>query len=730
MRAAARQRIAGGCIVNAAQSQQSPDPYHIASHSAHADADAATYTLNHADTFAVLDRWGDADGAEGGSMGIYHRDTRYLSRLQAHVNGVRPVLLTSTVADDNLTLVVDLTNEESGDLPKDALHLRKRAAIHAGCCEIAYEIGNYDVRPHAIELAVGVAADFRDIFEVRGMRRRREGPRCRREVGGEELRFEYDGLDRVRRTTVLKWSDQPQRLDRQSARFHWTLQPGERAEVTALLRFVEHGFQPAPAMRKRKPDHIAHWLGLLPKIETTCRPLQLWLRRSAADLSSLIAETPCGPYPHAGVPWYNTAFGRDGLIAALQLLWAVPELARGVLRFLAATQATQTDPAHDAEPGKIVHETRVCEMARLGEVPFGRYYGSVDSTPLFVVLAGEYLHRTGDLDLIRELLPALEAGLTWLDDYGDSNHDGFIDYAQQAGNGLANQGWKDSVDAISHKDGTLARSPIALCEVQAYVFAAWNCADFVFRALGDEARAARYRDKADDLCKRFNRVFWLDALDGYALALDGQGQPCEVLASNAGQCLWTGIVPPERAQRLARTLLDPRLFSGWGIRTLAEGEVRYNPLSYHNGSVWPHDNALIARGLARYGCMKQAVRVFDAFCDAATLLPLHRLPELYCGFGKISNLGPVPYPVACSPQAWAVGSIYMLLSALLGMDIDARRRTLLFRSAKLPCEVQGLRISNWRVGGGVCDLEFHRHGNDIALHVANKPEGWTIMTMK
>jgi glycogen debranching enzyme len=716
--------------MNAAATQRSPDPYHIASHSTHADAAASSYTLNHADTFAVLDRWGDADGSDGASMGLYHRDTRYLSRLQAHLNGVRPVLLTSTVADDNLTLVVDLTNEESGELPKDALHLRKRAAIHAGCCEIVYEIGNYDVEPHAIELAISASADFRDIFEVRGMHRHRDGPRCKREVRGDELRFDYMGLDQVHRTTVLKWSEEPQYRDNQSMRFHWHLQPGERVSVTATLHFIEHGFEPAPAMRKRKPDHIAYWHDLMPKIETTCRPLQLWLRRSAADLSSLIAETPCGPYPHAGVPWYNTAFGRDGLITALQMLWAVPELARGVLRFLAATQAKEQDPAHDAEPGKIVHETRVCEMARLGEVPFGRYYGSVDSTPLFIVLAGEYLHQTGDLELIRELLPALEAALAWIDDYGDSNRDGFVDYKQRAGNGLANQGWKDSVDAISHRDGTLAQPPIALCEVQAYVFAAWNCADFIFHALEDEARAERYRDKARDLYQRFNRAFWLDELDTYALALDGRGRPCEVLASNAGQCLWTGIVPPERAQRLARTLLDPRMFSGWGVRTLAEGEVRYNPLSYHNGSVWPHDNALIARGLSRYGCVKEAVRVFNAFSDAAALLPLHRLPELFCGFGQTSNLGPVPYPVACSPQAWAVGSLYMLLGALLGMDVDARRRTLLFRSARLPREVTYLRIGDWRVGGGVCDLEFYRHGDDIALHLAGKPEGWTVMTVR
>jgi glycogen debranching enzyme len=716
--------------MNTAETSRSADPYHIASHSTHADG--SSYTLNHADTFAVLDRWGDAGREDNDALGIYHRDTRYISRLQAQLNGVRPVLLTSTVADDNLTLVVDLTNEEAEGLPKDALHLRKRAAIYRGCCEIVYEISNYDVEAHPIELEVSVDADFRDIFEVRGMHRRHKAPHCRREGREDELRFEYTGLDHVRRITELKWSPQPDRRERDAVRFRWVLQPGERTAVTASLRFIEHGFdgQAHQARERDAPDHIAYWQALLPKIETTYRPLALWLRRSAADLSSLIAETPCGPYPHAGVPWYNTAFGRDGLITAMQLLWALPELARGVLRFLASRQAAKDDCEHDAEPGKIVHETRVCEMARLGEVPFGCYYGSVDATPLFIVLAGEYLHQTGDLELIRELLPALQAALAWIDDYGDSDRDGFVDYVSHSSQGLSNQGWKDSWDSISHKDGSLATSPIALCEVQGYVYAAWSCADFIWHSLGEKDRARHYRSKARNLKERFDEAFWLDGVDSYALALDGKRRPCGVVASNAGQCLWTGIVKQDKAPRLARTLMDARMFSGWGIRTLAEGEVRHNPLSYHNGSVWPHDNALIALGLSRYGFMNEAVRLFTAFCDAATLLPLHRLPELYCGFRETSSLGPVPYPVACSPQAWAVGSVYMLLGALLGLDIDAKRRTLVFRSSQLPGEVEWLRIGNWRVGSGKCDLEFRRHGDDIALHVTEKPLGWTVMTMK
>lgn len=711
------------------------DPYRIASDSVYADDSA--YVLNHADTFAVIDRWGDIRAGSGGSQGLYHHDTRFLSLLQVRMNGARPVLLTSTVTDDNLTMIVEATNVESPGLPKNALHLRKRIVIHAGFCDAMLEVHNHDLDAHDVELVVRADADFRDIFEVRGLQRAEAAPPRSAELRERGIDFSYDGLDGVSRATHLEFSRAPAAAAADlwgHVHFRWHLRPREGAQLAIALAFAEAGAprddaEGAP-LAQAAPGRIAYWRGRLPTIETNHRALDLWLARSAGDLCSLIADTPYGPYPYAGVPWYNTAFGRDGLITALELLWALPELAAGVLRFLAATQAVKADPVHDAEPGKIVHETRLGEMARLGEVPFGRYYGAVDGTPLFVVLAGEYLRRTSDLDLIRELWPAIEAALAWIGEYGDVDGDGFVEYASRSGDGLTNQGWKDSVDSVSHADGTLADAPIALCEVQGYVYAAWNDAAYMRRRLGDTAGAHRLRETARALKRRFNESYWDSAHGTYVLALDGAKQPCRVRSSNAGQCLWTRIAHRDKATRLVQGLFAPAMFSDWGIRTLGAGEARYNPLSYHNGSVWPHDNALIALGLARYGFAEAAERLFTAMLEAATVVSLHRMPELYCGFERIPSTAPVPYPVACAPQAWAVGTVYLLLGALLGLDVDAAHRTLAFRSPRLPPGVDWLRISRWRVDEGTCELEFRRHAEDISLNVAKKPPGWTVLTVK
>lgn len=701
--------------------------------------DDRTRVLKHGETFALFDRRGDiARFGRLGEQGIYFEGTRFLSRLELLLNDRRPMLLSSTVNEDNALLAVDLSNPDimhDGDVvvPSGTLHLFRATFLWDGCCYERLRISNHGQGPVEARLTLRFDADFVDIFEVRGARRERHGTR-RAEVRGREAHLVYEGLDGVTRRARVMADPAPTVMTPNEVTYQLRLPPQATEAILLVLAFeTGHGerqIEPYDEAFRLSSTALALARAREPQIQTSNEQFNDWLKRSAADLHMMISQTGQGSYPYAGVPWFSTPFGRDGIITALEYLWLAPALAQGVLRYLARTQADAVDPERDAEPGKILHETRRGEMAALGEIPFGRYYGGADTTPLFVLLAGAYFERTADLDTIRELWPHVERALEWMRIYGDPDGDGFLEYARRSSAGLVNQGWKDSNDSVFHADGSLAEPPIALVEIQGYGCAAYRAAALLAEALGLEERVPELRRRSERLRVAIEESFWWEEMGTYALALDGAKRPCRVLASNAGHLLFCGVPAAERALRLSSLLLGDHFYSGWGIRTVAETEARYNPISYHNGSIWPHDNALIAAGLARYGEKDAACRLLTGLFDASLFVELHRMPELFCGFPRRPGQGPTSYPVACAPQSWAAASVYLLLQSCLGLTVNASRREIQLFHPRLPPSLREVRISNFRVGEASLDLELIREGDDVGSTIARRDGPLNVIVVK
>ncbi|HEX3350683.1 MAG TPA: amylo-alpha-1,6-glucosidase [Acetobacteraceae bacterium] len=684
-------------------------------------------TLKHGDTFAMFDASGNIPPGPRVPEGVYHRDTRYLSRFDMHVGGGAPMLLSSTMRDDNATLTCDLTSPDmtsvDGEIvDRNLVHLRRTKFVFDGSCFERIAARNFGERPQRIPLEFRFAADFADLFEVRGRKRPRRGEIHPPRVGKDSVLLAYTGLDDLRRTTLLRFFPVPQALEPDRAVFVLELPPGGRCVVHLDITCDSEDIGRPPLVRfyvglrdARRALHSSS--GRAAAIATDNDVFNETVRRSVADLYMLATETAHGPYPYAGIPWFSTAFGRDALVTALMMLWMDPAMARGVLGFLAANQATAVDAVADAEPGKILHELRHGEMAELGEVPYRRYYGSVDSTPLFVMLAGAYFERTGDILAMRQLWPNILAALDWIDAFGDRDGDGFVEYFRRTSKGLANQGWKDSYDAVFHADGGTAVAPIALCEVQAYVYAARLAAAGIARALGHDIRAETLEHQAQTLRERIDEHFWSDAIGTYALALDRDKRPCLVRTSNAGHMLIAGVPSEQKARAVAAQLLGSNFCSGWGVRTLAAGEPRYNPMSYHNGSVWPHDNAMLALGFGRYGMRAQAARLLEGLFDASAYIDLRRLPELVCGFPRRPGQGPTFYPAACSPQAWAAAAPLSLLQSCLGISFDTARRVVHFDRPALPRFTDRVTLRGLSLPGARIDVVLQRSGDAVAMSV-------------
>jgi glycogen debranching enzyme len=682
-------------------------------------------SLKHDDTFIVLDSHGDIGASAGGPDGLFNADTRYLARLELVLNDVQPLLLGSNLRDDNSALTIDLTNPDvyrDGRilLQKDMLHIVRTVFLWRGTAYQRIGIQNHGESPASFDVTLLFDNDFADLFEVRGERRPQRGVGSSRVLGPADAMLEYKGLDGKARVTALHFDPRPTRLAANAATYHFELAPQQASSLFIAAACNKPApFKPIPFFRgllAHRREMRQSTMGAA-SIETSNNIFNEVVCQSMADLNMLMTDTAQGRYPYAGIPWYSTTFGRDGIITALQMLWIDPRVARGVLKRLAFYQAKTTDPLADAEPGKILHEMRGGEMASLREVPFAQYYGSVDSTPLFVLLAGLYVERTGDEETLAELWPAIEAGLRWIDGAGDPDRDGFVEYRRASEQGLANQGWKDSYDAIFHADGRLAEGYIALAEVQGYVFAGKQLAARCASRLGKTDQARKLEAEARGLAERFEEAFWCEELGTYALALDGDKQPCKVRTSNAGQLLFTGIVREDRAFKVAADLMRPHFFTGWGIRTVARGEARYNPMSYHNGSIWPHDNALIALGLARYGFKHSVEHVFRGLFDAAAYMDLRRLPELFCGFRREKQRGPTLYPVACAPQAWASATPFTLLEAALGLEFDVQRREIRLRNPRLPVFLNEVVLRDLQLGHSSVDLRVRRHGDDVSMEV-------------
>jgi glycogen debranching enzyme len=713
------------------------DPFYILAPSP--QADESSRVLKHGETFAVYDHYGDIKPVGLGEEGLYHEGTRFLSGLVLRLDNERPLFLSSTVKEENELLAVDLTNTDTyrdGHLaiPRGTLHIFRAKFLWNGVQYERLRIRNYGLTPVETSFRIHFAADYVDIFEVRGTKRARRGRALPTRVEGDGVCLGYVGLDGVKRQTRLTFDPPPSEVNEHEARLAVSLPPrGEAVIFVCVACELDEGqtsqlsYDDAFALAA---DSLQSSATKSCELRTSNERFNDWIKRTSADLHMMTTDTAHGSYPYAGVPWFSTAFGRDGLITALECLWLNPSMARGVLEFLAATQAREAIPEQDAEPGKILHETRRGEMAALKEIPFGRYYGSVDATPLFVMLAAAYYARTGDRPFVERILPNVELALHWIDAYGDADGDGFVEYQRQNPQGLVHQGWKDSHDGVFHADGALAHAPIALCEVQGYVYAAKRGAAELALVRGRKERAEELQRQAQALQERFLSAFWCEDLGTYALALDGDKRPCRVRASNAGQCLFTGIAAPEHAERIAQALMSEDGFSGWGVRTVAASERRYNPMAYHNGSVWPHDNALIAAGLARYGLKDAAMRILAGMFDASLFVDLHRLPELFCGFARRPGEGPTLYPVACAPQSWAAGSAFMLLQASLGLDIRGAESQIRFCHPRLPESLREVVLSNLSVAGGSVDLLLQRHRQDVGLHVLRREGAVEILIVK
>jgi glycogen debranching enzyme len=690
--------------------------------------------------FACVRLDGDMRAGSVSGDGFYSEDTRHLSELQLTIGGAAPVVLSSTLESAHHAVVhgTTLALRDGPDLlvPQGALSVR-RTLLVADRLYHRVTMRSFASGPieTAVELSLG--ADFADVFAVRGLEEEPTGRVLPPRRDGPRIRFSYRAADGERRETAVELDPPPEELTLEGGRAQATwrvaLSPGEESSlevaVEALHRRRRRRSRPLEQVAVELDEEHQAWVSRCTRIRSDDEPFDRVVACSVRDLGALMMPLDGDALPAAGIPWYVAAFGRDSLLTACEALMVNPQVARGTLLALARLQATEDDPWREAEPGKIPHELRAGELARTGRVPHSPYFGTADATPLFLMLAGHFYRWTADLETMTRLRPAFDAALHWIDEWGDRDGDGFVEYERRSPEGLVNHGWKDSADSVVHADGSLAEGPIALVEVQGYVYEAKLRIAEVYDALGEREHAERLRTQAAALRAAFNDAFW-DAEEGFlVLALDGGKAQVRSVASNAAHCLYCGIVDDEKAPQIAERLMAPDMFCGWGIRTLSSDSVAYNPMSYHNGSVWPHDNAIAAAGLKRYGFDEAAARIADGLFDMAAGARDHRLPELFCGFDRSESSSIVPYPVACVPQAWAAAAPLLLVQSLLGITAHAPENGLTVSRPRLPERLGSLDVAGIRVGDAHASVSFTRTGPEGTAFALRAVEGDLQVTM-
>jgi glycogen debranching enzyme len=681
-------------------------------------------TIKHEGLFLLCDRFGDIEPHGPSALGMYFRDTRFLSRWELRINGRRPIPLHAET-DRNYSMLVEGTLpqewvDDDGRRHVENLQVSRHRWLECGMHE-RIKLQNFGPAARPVRVELRFESDFLDVFEVRGLRRDKRGTLHAPKVTANDVMLSYDGRDDVVRTTSLDFHLEPGTLTENCATWELTIEPRSafEIEVSTEPRAGEHA--PSQLTHEQLDQEYARWRKSCTRIRVSNAQLQRYIDRAMLDLRMMQTAGADGvPVIDAGVPWFSTLFGRDALITAYQTLAVNSDLAKGTLAKLAELQGERVDDWRDEEPGKILHEVRVGELAAVGDIPHTPYYGSIDATPLWLVVYGYVWNWTGDREFIEKMWPHAVRALEWIDTYGDADGDGYVEYQRRSGGGLDNQGWKDSFDGILGEDGTIPASPIALCEVQGYVYDAKRRLVSVARALGHEDLAQDLQRQAAELKERFNRDFWSNDLNTFAVGLDGEKRQIRSVASNAGHCLWSGIVEPQHAVRMARRLMQPDMLSGWGIRSLSAMNPGFDPIGYHTGSVWPHDNSLIAHGLMVQGFTDESNRVINELALAGAHFDASRYPELFCGYAREDVPVPVEYPVACRPQAWSTGAPLLMMRSYAGMSADAPNKTLQIVRPALPNWLERAEMVGLRVGDARVDLLFVQREGTTGVQVTRK----------